>query len=35
MVVGFKNTCTASAYHHKSCEFESREYVIKLVIALR
>jgi hypothetical protein len=24
MVVGFTTTCTISAYHHKSCEFEPR-----------
>jgi hypothetical protein len=23
MVIGFKTTCAISAYHHKSCEFES------------
>ena len=24
MVVGFATTCALSAYHHESCEFESR-----------
>ena len=43
MVVGFITTCTISAYHHQSCEFESRSgevysiqhYVIKFVHDLR
>jgi len=26
MVVGFTTTCTISAYHHYSCEFESRSW---------
>jgi len=26
MVVGFTTICTISAYHHKSCEFESRSW---------
>jgi hypothetical protein len=26
MVIGFKTTCAISAYHHKSCEFESRSW---------
>jgi hypothetical protein len=26
MVVGFKTICAISAYHHKSCEFESRSW---------
>jgi len=41
MVVGFTTTCAISAYHHGSCEFESRSwrgiqhYVIKFVNDLR
>jgi hypothetical protein len=43
MVVGFTTTCVISAYHHESCEFESRsadvssiqQYVIKFVKDLR
>ena len=39
MVVGFKTTCTISAYHHLRCEFEShsgevysiQQYAIKFV----
>jgi len=26
MVVGFSTTCAISAYHHWSCEFESRSW---------
>jgi hypothetical protein len=26
MVVGFTTTCTISAYHHRSCEFEPRSW---------
>jgi hypothetical protein len=26
MVVEFTNTCAISAYHHKRCKFESREW---------
>ena len=26
MVVGFTTTCAISAYHHESCEFESRSW---------
>jgi len=26
MVVGFSTTCAISAYHHKSCEFESSSW---------
>jgi hypothetical protein len=26
MVIGFKTPCAISAYHHKSCEFESRSW---------
>ena len=26
MVVGFTTTCAISAYHHLSCEFESRSW---------
>ena len=43
MVVGFTTTCAISAYHHQSCDFESRSgeeysiphYVIKCVSDLR
>ena len=41
MVAGFTTTCAISAYHHQSCEFESRSgrgvqhYVIKFVSDLR
>jgi hypothetical protein len=44
MVVWFTTTCAISAYHHKSCEFEShswwdvysmQHYVIKFVNYLR
>ena len=26
MLVGFTTTCSISAYHHLSCEFESRSW---------
>jgi len=26
MIIGFTTTCAISAYHHKSCEFESRSW---------
>ena len=35
MVVGFTTTRAISAYHHESCEFEFRYYVIKFVRDLR
>ena len=35
MVVGFTTTYSISAYHHESCEFEFRYYVIKFVRDLR
>ena len=43
MEIGFTTTCAISAYHHSSCEFESRSgevyliqhYVIKFVSDLR
>jgi hypothetical protein len=41
MVVGFTTTYAISAYHHKSCKFESRSergvrhYVIKFISGLR
>jgi hypothetical protein len=34
LVVGFTTTCSISAYHHLSCEFE-QHYVIKFVSNLR
>ena len=34
MVVGFTTTCEISAYHHISCEFESRSWLGVLDIAL-
>jgi hypothetical protein len=35
MVVGFTTTCAISAYHHESCEFESRSWRGVLDITLR
>ena len=34
MVVGFTTTCVISAYHHQSCEFESRSWQCVLDTAL-